>query len=656
MPGIINALRRWTSAPPTLVTTYRPPSPDSPWETEEHVGELSFRPVHRTPEFRTRTIAAPPPHGQAEVLRWLDSGRPAEDLKELSKVCRDAAKASRRRSLCERRRGDPESTVQTADELHLGHHVPESIADYSKSWIKQTMFDLYHPLGDRESYYVWFSGVKSPFPSRVGFNESDITESVQPSTALIPELCLEPETAYSGTGKGHPHGGLTLQYIRAERRRCRKRGLRQPPYPPPYTHRNENHELTPRFWMVDSSLYGQGFQDVDDAVDAFLLRREQIFLTSDSSSLPSAYDAYFSEYEHSDLRRNSIQSQAQSILDEDPDHFRPAEVSFSADPFEEYDCGDGVDADPSSSSSHLSSSTSWDGDDWGDFQTSPQEDEQPAFNLLSLWEEYVVPDGDQKDESHVDISYHVFPTFGTKDDGNDPAPSKAGCDVITVPGAGNDQNPEDALSEEDDLIELDTDSASDDSDEYTDDGCPPFHPDSLNGMEALRRIRRGLNLDSSATFTQIQDLLSRNFLFRPIYLHRVPGGELYDPDSQFIFERRCVDRLFAWELGNAICNVRWSDEDFHWMVQDLCQKRGRSWVVFQSVPEPNCYLRGGVDDLEALEDVEEQGEEAAGETRPGTGDNILVRVRARPDHTPLRPSRLRESMNVLDLAAESWSA
>src|SRR5687767_8259625 len=89
----------------------------------------------------------------------------------------------------------------------------------------QTMFDLYHPLGDRQSYFVWFSGEKSPYPRRVGFCEFAIPEQPQPRDFVTPQLWDDLEALGPRTGRP---AGLTMWCIHEERHRCKTRGLRLP--------------------------------------------------------------------------------------------------------------------------------------------------------------------------------------------------------------------------------------------------------------------------------------------------------------------------------------------------------------------------------------------------------------------------------------------
>ncbi|KAL2212345.1 hypothetical protein CC79DRAFT_1364624 [Sarocladium strictum] len=713
MPGLLTALRRWTSAPQSRTNYNSVEHNDSFSPDPKHVGELAVRPVDQHPVFATRMLQPPPARGAEEVQRWLAAGSPTDHLPELTRARDEAAESVQRRTLLGKPRKDPAYALRPVEKLYLGHHVPKSIAMYSEIWIKQTMFDLYHPLGDRESYFVWFSGVKSPYPSRVGHTDGQqrIPDDPHAADFVSTHMWDRFDQTWGFDGKVGPLAGLVLHTVARERHWARRARLRLPPWPTPLSKQNQDDEVTPRFWMVDLALYERGFQDVDAAVDAYLMRRQQQGLPDDAFGLlhSGRFNGFFSvqgshpvwwayspddEFDGIDDREwearffsSSESAEATAAIageagpsanDDDawdpeaPDHISLDDgASFAGDD----------DSDQDDFPTHLGDGSSvygyyeHDGDSSDDEEPAvagPSNQSLPVFSqglatashLLGAGQP--VPYTDDFSENDADepaAPSPVAPHYDLENFGPasmiSPAP-EGGEDYAA---SGNVYGPL-RLSElaifQQEYTDATQTQSEDSSSEYSsrDGRDVPVKPDTEQGAELLELIRRGLSLPSGTPYLEIQDILIKTGLFRPIVHGKVPGSQIHEPGPQYIYERNIDNREQALALKIVICAVVWADTQFSILVNsvrlgyDGFGGENRQLLdAFRHFPTPNQFLRGIPEDSsnEQIQEIMQRRDFLRGETRESER-GILVAIRSNPDHTPLLRSPLRESFSAQELS------
>ncbi|KAH8179767.1 hypothetical protein LIA77_01286 [Sarocladium implicatum] len=623
MVNLIRSLRRWRSPKsnttqndtpshrPFALTPPLSPSSATHATTQEtsHVGELPSRPHDARNQICSPVHEAPPARGQEQTQRWLESNGAAEHVKQLTTIRDDAAKQARSRKFGRRRRSSP-ATTRPATGAVYGHPIPASIAHMSFRWINITMYDIYHPLGDHDSYFVWFAGHGCPYP-RVSL-APDAKGPIPSEWLKVPK---------SEKGQHDP----TIYWIGKEREICRARGLPFPPYPPPFTHLNEaGEEHPPRFISIDVNLFNKDHEEVDAAVGTFAASHSPAVLHDHISGARASSPYVESDAETIHPAQQPTQSGAV--------YWQTFEVSQNAEEVEVRD-----------------SMSSW--SSWRDFGSSSDsatgqflelaeprargcrnarpEDEFSGNSVgidggfWSLQEGETVEEADiWSDDGNVgnqqlpcsgqlrEVTEHVM------DRGVEEPPPEE-CPQLEHPHDG-DRKSEKSCDSEDDLIR------------------PPFRPTSAHGIQALRTIRHALELGNNVPYFQIQEHLIRNpDILRHLVLQVVPGSSLYDWDLDNTFERNCTDSSVAATTLDAIFSVAWPAPELRRLLHMLMDR--------YRPPE-----------------VEEEYLELMGTPRDENGmlwnaphpfenddlETLLTRVRPQPSHRPQWPSMLRHSVSA----------
>ena len=555
-------------------------------------------------------LEAPPARGQEQTQRWLESNGAVEDIEQLTNVRDDAARRIRPRKFGRRRHTTTITERPSIGAVH-GHPIPKSIADMSFRWINITMYDIYHPLGDHDSYFVWFADQGCPYPQ---------APAAPVANRPVPSEWLNVPKTESGVRDP------TIYWIGKEREICKGRGLPLPPYPPPFTHLNEpGEDRPPRFVSIDENLFNKGFDEVDQAVDTYINSHSITALNDHVNGVePSFSDA------ESDAEALYPTARMTSIRDQ---YWESFEVTPAAD-----------DADDRASS--MSSWSSWREPSNGMSDCNPVRISKLSGDQARMSEQ----DESEGDSSGGSCNHNDH--LREVQDGESAGDYDIWSDEIrfiyqSLSGfSPEDQSPKnepDEIAESSRSLSLRTagylndDGKSPDGPSDSDDEMvkPPFEPSTPQGVQALNVIRRALDLEDDVSLFEIQKLLVNTDILREIALRRVPNSSLYDNDLDSTFERNCTNCSIAANTFDAIAVIAWPDRKLRSTLQmlakrDMTSEERKEWLEFIRVPVDSTGQRFGT--RLAIEDEDEQ--------------TILSRVRTQPTHRPTRPSMLRHSVSA----------